>query len=330
MGHAADAVRFAHHILRVGRMKLAILCSGQAGQHCRMLDEILAAPDCAALRAVASEVLGQEVGAWWRGLDEAEIFANANAQFAIALYQIATWARISAVVPAPAVVAGYSLGEVLAWHVAGALDAADTLRLVHERATLMDCHTPSGEGSCMVLWRGRSTPAMRAARERAMTAHGLAVAIHRPGGDLVLGGPAAAVDAFTADPAVVSADLKRLQVSVPSHTPWLGGAVEGFGHVLAASRLGDPRVPVLAGIDGSLLRRRGDALDYLPRQLAEPLRWDWCEETLASLGVDVALELGPGNDLAKLLESEVPGAAARAVEEFAHPAEISNWLAAHQ
>jgi [acyl-carrier-protein] S-malonyltransferase len=194
----------------------------------------------------------------------------------------------------------------------------------------MDRHAPRGDGGCMVLWRGRSTPAMRAARERALSDHGLAVAIHRPGGDLVLGGPAAAVDAFLADPAVMNADLKRLQVSVPSHTPWLGDAVEAYRSALAASHLSNPRVPVLAGIDGNPLRRREDALAYLPRQLAEPLRWDWCEETLASLSVEVALELGPGNDLAKLLESGEAGVAARAVEEFADPAEIGIWLAGHQ
>src|SRR5574338_476947 len=268
---------------RVGRMKLAILCSGQAGQHGRMLDEILAAPGCAELRAVASEALGQDVGAWWRGLDEAALFANANAQFAIALYQIAAWSRLAPALPAPPVaVAGYSLGEVLAWHVAGTLDAAETLRLVRERAALMDRQAPPGSGGCMVLWRGRSTPAMRAARERALAAHGLAVAIHRPGGDQVLGGP--------------------------------GATVDGFRQAVAASRLAPPRTPVVAGIDGALLRRAEDAPTYLSRQLAEPLRWDWCQETLASLGVEVALELGPGSDLAKLLEAGLPGAAAQAVE----------------
>lgn len=313
-------------------MKLAILCSGQAGQHPRMLDDFLAAPDCAGLRDTASAVLGQDVAAWWRGLDEAAIFANANAQFAIALHQLAAWSRLSPLLPAPPVVAaGYSLGEVLAWHVAGALDAASILALVRERAALMDRHAPSGGAvGCMLLWRGRSTPAMRAAGERGMAAHGLAVAIQRPGGERVLGGPAAAVDAFLADPALAGADLKRLAVSVPSHTPWLAGAVPPFHERLAASSLADPAVPVLAGIDGSLLRRRADALNYLPRQLAEPLRWDWCQETLASLGVDVALELGPGNDLAKLLEASLPGAAARSVEEFAAPSEIAAWLEAHR
>jgi len=315
-------------------MRLAILCSGQAGQHCRMLDEFLAAPDCAELRALASAELGQEVGAWWRGLDVADLFANTNAQFAIALYQIATWARIAPIVPRPVVVAGYSLGEVLAWHVAGALDAAQTLRLVRTRAALMDQVAghlaPEAGAGCMVLWRGRSTPAMRAARERAVAAHGLSVAIHRPGGDLVLGGPATAVDAFVADPAVRHADLKRLQVSVPSHTPWLDEAVAPFRDALAASPLADPAMPVLAGIDGSLLRRRDDALTHLPAQLSRPLRWDWCQETLTSLGVDVALELGPGNDLAKLLESGDGSTTARAVDEFGSLAAVGDWLEARR
>jgi [acyl-carrier-protein] S-malonyltransferase len=311
-------------------MRLAILCSGQAGQHRRMLDDILAAPDCAGLRATATAVLGQDVAAWWQGLDEAEIFANANAQFAIALFQIATWARIAPLLPSPAVVAGYSLGEVLAWHIAGAMDAATTLAVVRERASQMDRYGPPGGTGCMVLWRGRSTPALRAAGERALAAHGLALAIQRPGGERVLGGPAAAVAAFLADPAVAAADLKRLAVSVPSHTPWLTGAVAPFRQALEAAPLTDPSVPVVAGIDGSLLRRREDALAYLPRQLAEPLRWDWCQDTLASLGVDLALELGPGNDLAKLLEAAVAGTAARGVEEFASPGEIAAWLEARR
>lgn len=313
-------------------MKLAILCSGQAGQHPRMLDDFLAAPDCAELRAVASTVLGQDVAAWWRSLDEGAIFANANAQFAIALHQLAAWSRLAPLLPGlPVAAAGYSLGEVLAWHVAGALDAATTLALVRERAALMDRHAPAdGAAGCMLLWRGRSTPAMRAAGKQALATHGLALAIQRPGGEQVLGGPAAGVAGFLAEPALAGADLKRLAVSVPSHTPWLAGAVQPFHARLAASPLADPDVPVLAGIDGSLLRRRPDALNYLPRQLAEPLRWDWCQETLASLGVDVALELGPGNDLAKLLEAGLPGAAARSVEEFAHPSEIGIWLANHQ
>src|SRR5664279_3602646 len=113
-------------------MRLAILCSGQAGQHRDMLDELLVAPECKAIRDAASTVLGRDVVQWWNKLDETQIFLNANAQFAIAYYQIATWARISPTLPEICLIAGYSLGELIAYHMAGALSAVETFRLVHE------------------------------------------------------------------------------------------------------------------------------------------------------------------------------------------------------
>jgi len=316
-------------------MRLAILCSGQARQNCRMLDDILSAPDCADLRALASEVLEQDVASWWHALDETQLFFNANAQFAIALYQIATWQRIAPLVSRlgvqPAVVGGYSVGEVLAWHVAGALDAVAALRLIRTRAAVMDGQvSPDDAGRCMLLWRGRSTPPMRAARQQAMATHGLSVAIYRPNGEWVLAGTAAAVSAFRVDPAVQHANLRCLPVFVPSHTGLLREAVPPFRDAVLAECPADPRMPVLAGIDGTVLRRGSDAAGALSAQLAQPVRWDWCQETLGSLGVDVALELGPGSDLAKMLEDSGGGVVARAVEEFGSPAALADWLDRHR
>lgn len=77
-----------------------------------------------------------------------------------------------------------------------------------------------------------------------------------------------------------------------------------------------------------LVCRLEDAPNYLPAQLGRSLRWDWCQETLLSLGVDVALELGQANDLAKLLEASGQGISARAVEELTSTASIKAWLEA--
>ncbi|MCB1957416.1 MAG: acyltransferase domain-containing protein [Rhodocyclaceae bacterium] len=311
-------------------MSLVILCSGQAGQHRAMLDGILDAEDCAELCEAASSVLGQPVAAWWSNLDEAALFANAHAQFAIALYQAASWQRLSARLPvAPAAVAGYSLGEVIAWHISGALGARELLSLVRERASLMDDSSPPAEpgAHCMALWRGRSTPTMRQALADAVVRHGVAVAIHRPGGQCVLGGPAAAMAAFEKDAAVADGGLKPLAVGVPSHTPWLAGAENPFRARVRAMAFGDPRFPVIAGVDGAVQRQGAAAADSLAQQLARPLHWDWCLETLAGLGVDVGIELGPGNDLSLQVESELSGAAARALHEFASADEAVAWVA---
>lgn len=310
-------------------MSLAVLCSGQAGQHPAMLDAILGASDTAPLCGAASRVLGCDVAAWWGRLPPDALFANAHAQFAITLYQLAQWHRVRPGLPRPLRVAGYSLGEVVAWHVAGALDAEATLRLVHLRAALMDRHAPpDGEKGCLLLWRGRSTPARRAARARAMAASGLHIAIERGGDECVLGGRASALDRFLAEPGIADPDLKRLPVSVPSHTPELARAVAPFAAVLAASSLVDPDVPVLAGIDGASLTRRQDGVAALSAQLARTVRWDWCLDGLAGGGVRVALELGPGTDLAHLAMAALPACEARSVDEFGSAGAAAAWVAA--
>lgn len=309
-------------------MSLAVLCSGQAGQHAAMLDEILGASDTAPLCAAASRVLGCDVAAWWSRLAPQDLFANAHAQLAITLYQLAQWQRVRPGLPRPLRVAGYSLGEVVAWHVAGALDAEATLRLVHTRAALMDRHAPPcGEAGCLLLWRGRCTPARRAARDRAMTATGVHTAIVRSGDEWVLGGSAAALDRFLAEPGIADPELKRLPVSVPSHTPALAAAVAPFATALDQSPLGDPEIPVLAGIDGASLGRREDGVAALSAQLARTLRWDWCLDSLAAAGVTVVLELGPGADLAHLALAALPGCEARSVDEFGSAAAAADWAA---
>jgi [acyl-carrier-protein] S-malonyltransferase len=308
-------------------MKYALLCSGQAGQSAELLDALLAAPDLADLRALAGELLGEPLERWWRGLGHEGVFENSPAQFAIALYQIAAWMRLKPLLPPPAVVAGYSLGEVLAWHITGALDARATLQLVRERAALMDRHAPAAGGG-LLLWRGRSTPAMRAARDRCMQAHGLAIAIQRPDGSLVLGGTRAGIARFLAEPELAGVDLRPLPVSVPSHTPLLAGAVQPFAERIASTPFRPIDTAVLAGIDARPQHRQEEAVVSLSSQLAGTLRWDWCTETLLSLGVAAAIELGPGKDLATQLQT-CAGIPARALSEFGSPAACADWLQAH-
>lgn len=310
-------------------MKLVVLCPGQAAQRAGMLDEMLAAPDLGELRGIASEVLGENIADWWRRLDARALFLNDNAQFAIAFYQIAVWARIAGSVPTPIAVGGYSLGEVLAWHVAGAIDARATLELVRRRAALMDEYTPPSDGrACLLLWRGRASSATRQARDTLLAKHRLQLAIQRPGGDAIFGGMARDVAALLSEAALDAAhsEISALNVSIPSHTALLGDVVPLFRQAAAASIERDPSIPVLAGIDGRLCRSRHDAPAALAQQIASPIRWDWCQETLVSTGCDVALELGPGNDLSKMLAAATGSPACRSVEEFASTDSLREWL----
>jgi [acyl-carrier-protein] S-malonyltransferase len=309
-------------------VRLAILCSGQAGQRRDMLDELLVAPECGMVRQAASEALGQDVAKWWGGLSEKEIFLNANAQFAIAYYQIATWTRVSRLLPEIGLVAGYSLGELIAYFVAGALDAAETFRLVRERARLMDeaaagINTVDG---CMALWRGRVSPAALAVRDRAMASDGLEVAIMRRAGEEVLAGTGNAIARFVAELQPINPNLVRLPVRIPSHTHYLAAAANSFRDVLRASTISSPRIPVLRAVDAAPVRTREQAIDALSRQIDTTIRWDRCMEALAEFGIEAVIELGPGSDLAKLVEAEHPQIAARSVDDFCDYRALADWL----
>lgn len=312
----------------MGQVRFAIVCSGQAGQQRAMLDNLLAAPDLVGLRCIASGLLGEDLETWWTALSDGEIFTNQHAQFAIALYQLAVWQRIAPTIPQPTLIAGYSLGELLAYHAAGSLDAAGTLGLVRHRARLMDkaSRDISGADGCMLLWRGRVSHQVQAALERDMRAYGVETAIVRTRNEQVLAGPSEAIDRIVSDPQVVNPNVVRLAVTTPSHSRYLATAAENFRDVLNDSDLSDPRVPVLAGVDGSRIRTRSQALGALSRQISTTLRWDRCMTALDEAGVNVVIELGPGNDLAKLIEAEYPHISARSVDEFRDWQAVGRWL----
>jgi [acyl-carrier-protein] S-malonyltransferase len=293
-----------------------------------MLDELLSAPECASIRQAASDVLGQDVAHWWAGLDDKQIFVNSNAQFAIAYYQIATWTRIRPLLPEISLLAGYSLGELIAYYVAGALTVTETFRLVRERARLMDEAANSGNAGngCMVLWRGRVSPATLAARDHAIADYGLDVAIKRRNGEEVLAGPGDAVARFVADLKILNPNLVRLPVTIPAHSHYLAQASVAFRDVLNASAIVEPQIPVLCAVDAMPVRSREAAISALSRQISTTIRWDGCMDALAESGIDKAIELGPGNDLAKLIGSEHAQISAHAVGDFGNYRALSDWL----
>ena len=178
----------------------------------------------------------------------------------------------------------------------------------------------------MVLWRGRVSPAALAARDRAIAEHGLDVAIKRRNGEEVYAGPGAAIARFVADLNALNPGLVRLPVSVPAHSHYLAQAAASFRDVLVASSITAPGIAVLGAVDVMPVRSREAAIDALSRQISTTIGWDGCMEALAESGIDRVIELGPGNDLAKLAGVEHPQIAAHAVGDFRDYRALADWL----
>src|SRR5471032_2021799 len=125
--------------------RLLLLCPGQGDQHTDMYT-------LARSNASASALLDQLGMPPFPAADT--LFANRSAQPLIVAAALATWQAIREFSPPPALVAGYSVGELSAYGVAGALAPADTIALARLRAQLMDDALATHPGQALLAVAG--------------------------------------------------------------------------------------------------------------------------------------------------------------------------------
>ena len=297
--------------------RLLILCPGQGGQHDAMFD--MARSDA---RAAALLARCMADGALPSGDAGAGLYANRRAQPLIAAAGLAMWEALRADLPRPALVAGYSIGELTAYGVAGALAPEQTVALAAERAALMERCVRDDAGQAMVSVSGL-LPAQRAPL---LEACGYYAAIVTGADSCVAGGPQAQAAALVAAVEQAGGRSGVLPVSIASHTPYMADAVAPFAAALRGSALQAPQAPVLSGIGAARVHTRDEAIDQLSRQLAEPIVWDACLDACAEAGITVALELGPGAALSRMLQARHPAIACRSAADFRSLDGVRAWL----
>jgi [acyl-carrier-protein] S-malonyltransferase len=291
--------------------RLLLLCPGQGGQHAGM--NAMAAADPAAARLLAQAPL-----------PDGSLFDNQVAQPAVVASTLAMWEalrpRLAALSLRPALVAGYSVGELAAYSVAGAFTPADTIALAHQRAALMNQASDGAQGLAAV-----SGIVIKQLARLAATV-GCEIAIVNGADSAVLGGAAAQLPALRALAEAQGARVQLLPVAVAAHTSLLRGAVAPFAQALAAIPFAPLACPVLAGVDGSSVLYRDGAIDALSRQLGETIHWAACMDAAVESGITVALELGPGAALAKMMQGRHPALSCRSVAEFRSLEGVTSWI----
>jgi [acyl-carrier-protein] S-malonyltransferase len=239
---------------------------------------------------------------------EEELGLTTNTQPALLATSIAVHRALSHAADAgltPVALAGHSLGEYSALVAAGALGFADALRLVRRRGQLMQEAVPVGVGA-MAAIIGMDPAAIAAVAADAARSGELeeicAVANFNGPAQTVLAGHKGAIDRAAALAKERGArKVSILVVSAPFHSPLMRPAREGLVPMLAATPFADPRVPVVSNVDAVPVLNGAAAREALERQIDSPVRWvesvQWMEDVA---GVEVFVEVGPGNVLAGL------------------------------
>ncbi len=301
-------------------MSLALLFPGQGTQHPAMLGWLDAGGDTPAPALLAT---ARQVGADWRErlADPDWAQRNAIAQPLLTGLSIAAWQVLAPQLPAPAAIAGYSVGELAAFCVAGVFDADTALALAAARAAAMD-RSVSGADTGLLSVQGVGSAALAAACAR----HGLALAIRLAPDRAVLGGLASALDAAVPLLLAQGARCTRLAVRIASHTPWVAAAAAEFRELLAAVDFSPPGPTLVCNLSGAAERQPPRLKQALAGQIDATVLWDQCMDSIAERRVRCVLEVGAGQALARLWGERHPDIPARSVDEFHSSAAIVRWV----
>jgi [acyl-carrier-protein] S-malonyltransferase len=289
---------------------LVIVAPGQGAQTSGFLTPWLEDPLFAARLEWLSTVAGLDLAHYGTEADDETIRDTAIAQ---PLLVGAGLVAALGLFPHPAdafqmvgAVAGHSVGELTAAAGARAISAEQAMVLVRERGRAMaEAAAVTPTGMTAVLGGDRDEVLA------ALAAHGLTPANDNGPGQVVAAGTLDQLAALAAEPPA-KARLIPLKVAGAFHTDHMAPAVARLERLARSVSVHDPRTPVISNRDGHAVHDGRQLLDRIVGQIARPVRWDLCLETLGDLGVTGILEMPPAGTLTGIAKRALKG-----VETFA-------------
>ena len=201
----------------------------------------------------------------------------------------ALWASVGV---RPDVVLGHSLGEIAAAHTAGVFGLEEGLRFAAARGGLIGALP--GEGAMAAVF----APAPRVAEaleehNAASAGVGLCIAADN-GAQQVISGPAAEIEAILESLEAREVRVARLRKSPAYHSAMVEPALDDLEAALDGTAFAPPSIAFVSNLTGRAFEA-GEAPDaaYWRRQAREPVAFRACIETLAEMGVDAVIEIGP-------------------------------------
>ena len=284
-------------------MSIAWVFPGQGSQKTGMADPVLTLPGAKERFDLASELLGRDLLAICRGevsnaADPSDLNDTRNTQPALFVVESLIVDELLRQSREPDLVAGHSLGELVALYAAGVFDAATGLELMQRRSELM----ANAGGGTMTAVIGFD----RSELEEVVNAtEGVVIANDNSDAQVVLSGSPAAVNSVSE--AVSCKRAIPLAVSGAFHSPFMARAADAFATHLDGLSFQDARFPVLSNTDPTPSLDSAELKQRLRRQMTTGVRWRETMTGMTSAGVDTLVEIGPGNVLSGLAKRAMKG-----------------------
>ena len=235
---------------------------------------------------------------------EGELGDTAWEQPALYALQCALTALWSSVGVRPEVVVGHSIGELAAAQAAGVFSLEDGMRFAAKRGALM---SQMEEGGMAAIF----APAERVAsavEEVNAASSGPELSISGYNGThQVVSGPIAGIEAISQRFELEEVRVRRLNTTRAFHSVLVEPILDELEASLSGVAIQSPSLTVVSNLTGRAVES-GEVQDgaYWRRHAREPVAFAQGVETMAELGVDVVLEIGPRSVLAPMAASSWP------------------------
>jgi [acyl-carrier-protein] S-malonyltransferase len=195
---------------------------------------------------------------------------------------------------------GHSVGELAAAALSGAISNEDALRLVRARGIEMaKAAALSPAGMSAVLGGDRDLVLST------LINLNLVAANDNGGGQIVAAGDLGALAQLSENPPE-GARVRALAVAGAFHTRFMEPAVGPLRTMAATIATAPTTISVISNKDGEVVSDGAEILNRIVNQIANPVRWDLCMQSLKNLGVTGVIELPPAGTLVGLLKRGAP------------------------
>ena len=196
----------------------------------------------------------------------------------------------------PDVVAGFSLGEVVAATVSGAFDNETGFRLVCKRGELMQSEAEKLDTSMAAVVK--LTPEqVRAVCSKYSDVY--PVNFNCPG-QITVSGLSSQMTAFFVDVKAAGGRAIPLKVKGAFHSPFMKAAAESFAEELKKAEVKERSITLYSNMTAEPYA--DDVVGLLSSQICSPVQWETIIRNMASDGVDTFIEIGPGKTLTNMIQ----------------------------
>ncbi|BDA68880.1 beta-ketoacyl synthase [Calothrix sp. PCC 7716] len=186
----------------------------------------------------------------------------------------------------PTAVMGHSVGEYAAACVAGVFSLEDGLKLIAERARLMQALPKDGEMVAVFASSDQVQAAIQPYEQVSIAA------INGPQ-SIVISGASDSIEAIINSLQALGIKTKKLNVSHAFHSPLMAPMLADFERIASGIKYSAPSIKLISNVTGELAKEEIATPQYWCRHIRQPVQFARSMETLHQQGYEMFVEIGP-------------------------------------